>query len=135
MNFKTKNILKFLVYCYINTLILSSLKPDIFPQTKDKTTNWPDPVFEHITIADGLPEYSVFPMLQDRFGYMWFGTQNGLVRYDGYDMTIYQADPDDSLSISSGQIRLIYEDKSGTLRIATDGGLNCFDRATETFKS
>jgi len=97
-------------------------------------TNWPEPVFEHLTIADGLPENSVRCMLQDHLGYMWFGTQNGLVRYDGYNMKVYQTDPNDSLSISDRQIYSIYEDKSKTLWVGTSGGLNKFDRINETFK-
>jgi len=65
---------------------------------------------------------------------MWFGTQDGLVRYDGYSMKVYQTDPDDSLSISNRNIFTIYEDGSGTLWIGTrKGGLNRFNRATETF--
>ncbi len=110
---------------------------NIFLTAQNKNTvpaHWPEPVFEHLTIADGLPENSVFSMLQDRFGYMWLGTQNGLVRYDGYSMKVYTRDPDDTLSISDRTITAIYEDKSGTLWIGTDyGGLNRFDRKTETF--
>lgn len=100
---------------------------------------FPEPIFEHLTVADGLPESSVGCILQDHLGYLWLGTQNGLVKYDGYNMTVYQPDPDDSLSISHRQIQTIYEDKSGTLWIGTGylefGGLNKFDRTTETFTS
>ena len=96
-------------------------------------TNWPEPVFEHLTIADGLPENSVHCMLQDHLGYLWLGTQNGLVKYDGYNMKIYQPDFNDSLSISNRQIMTIYEDKSGILWIGTRGGLNALNRTTETF--
>ena len=128
-----KNILEFLVYCCIFTLILSSINSDILPQGKEKTTNWPEPVFEHLTIADGLPENSVRCILQDHLGYLWFGTQNGLVRYDGYEMYVYQPDLDDSLSISYHQIMTLYEDKTGTLWIGTQKGLNSFNRITETF--
>lgn len=46
--------------------------------------NFPEPKFEHLTIADGLPENSVRCILQDHLGYMWFGTQSGLVKYNGY---------------------------------------------------
>ena len=128
------NIFRYLVNFYITFFILSPLKPGIFPQSIDKTTNWPEPVFEHLTIADGLPENSVRCILQDHLGYMWFGTQNGLVKYDGYTMKVYQPDPDDSLSISDRQIFSIYEDKSGTLWVGTEHeDLNRFDRATETF--
>jgi len=95
---------------------------------------FPEPIFEHLTIEDGLPENSVICVLQDHLGYLWLGTQNGLVRYDGYNMTVYQPDPEDSLSISDRTVRTIYEDKSRTLWIGTDdGGLNRFDRTTETF--
>ncbi len=104
-------------------------------QKKSSTpTNWPEPVFEHLTIANGLPESTIRCILQDHLGYMWFGTQNGLVRYDGYNMKVYQPDPKDSLSISDRQIYALYEDKSGTLWVGTEkGGLNHFDRKTETF--
>jgi signal transduction histidine kinase/ligand-binding sensor domain-containing protein/DNA-binding response OmpR family regulator len=94
------------------------------------------PKFEHITIADGLPglpENSVQVILQDHLGYLWLGTQNGLARYDGYNMTAYQPNPNDFLSISNREIRTIYEDRSGTLWIGTAGGLIRFDRKTETF--
>jgi signal transduction histidine kinase/ligand-binding sensor domain-containing protein/DNA-binding response OmpR family regulator len=95
--------------------------------------------FEHITIEDGLPENSVTCILQDHLGFLWLGTQNGLVKYDGYNMTIYQPNPDDSLSISHHQITTIYEDRSEILWIGTGrdyfGGLNKFDRITESFTS
>ena len=45
------------------------------------TKDFPDPIFEHLTIKDGLPENSVRCILQDHLGYMWFGTQNGLAQY------------------------------------------------------
>ena len=128
-----KNRIGNLIYFCISIIILSLINPDIFPQSKDKITNWPEPVFEHLTVADGLPENSVSCILQDHLGYMWFGTQNGLVRYDGYNMKVFQPDPNDSLSISNRQIQTIYEDKSGSVWIGTTVGLNYFDRATETF--
>ncbi len=74
-------------------ILLSSLSLKIFPQ-KDEIK------FEHITIEDGLPENSVFCILQDHLGYLWLGTQKGLVKYDGYNMTVYQPNPDDTLSIN-----------------------------------
>ena len=131
--FKINHLGNLVLFCIV-TLILSSLTPDILPQSKDKTTNWPEPVFEHFTVAEGLPENSVRCILQDHLGYMWFGTQNGLVRYDGYNMKVYLPEPNDSLSISYRDICSIYEDKSGTLWIGTPhGGLNRFNRAAETF--
>ena len=118
-------------------IILSSLRSNILPQIKDKITNWPEPKFEHITVEDGLPVNNVLCMLQDHLGFMWLGTINGLVKYDGYGMTVYQHDPNNPKSISYNRINVIYEDKSGTLWVGTGegkfGGLNRFNRATETF--
>src|ERR1017187_2018963 len=53
--------------------------------------------FEHLTSADGLSNDSVFSILQDRRGFMWFGTQGGLNRYDGYRITQYHRDPDNQI--------------------------------------
>jgi len=47
------------------------------------------PVFENITVKDGLPENNVTCILHDYLGYLWFGTQNGLVKYDGYSMKVF----------------------------------------------
>lgn len=104
-----------------------------FSQSSNNYVNWPEPMFEHITMAEGLPENSVLCILQDRTGYLWLGTQVGLVRYDGYSMKSYQYDSDDSLSISWGFIKTIYEDKSGTLWIGTSKGFNRFNKGEETF--
>ncbi|MCK7521853.1 MAG: hypothetical protein MZV64_31330 [Ignavibacteriales bacterium] len=63
-----------------------------------------EPRFEHLTVKDGLPENTAKAILQDYLGYMWFGTQDGLVKYDGYDMTIYNWSADSDSSLSSGSI-------------------------------
>ena len=116
------------------TSLAAIYQPLLIAQNKGQFPDpFPQPVFEHLTIADGLPENSVSCILQDHLGFMWFGTQNGLVRYDGYSMKVFQPDPIDSLSISDRHIQTIYEDKSGTIWIGTNVGLNSFDRATETF--
>jgi signal transduction histidine kinase/ligand-binding sensor domain-containing protein/DNA-binding response OmpR family regulator len=132
MLFAVKHHLKYF-YVLFHTALLINIS--LLAQIKNTTpTNFPDPIFEHLTIGDGLPENSVMSILQDHLGYLWLGTQNGLVRYDGYEMKVYQPDPDDSLSLSHPQIWAIYEDKSRTLWIGTpSGGLNRFDRSTETF--
>jgi two-component system, sensor histidine kinase ChiS len=56
---------------------------------------------DHLTLEDGLSQSSGYTILQDHKGYMWFGTQNGLNKYNGYDFTIYRHDPADSSTISS----------------------------------
>jgi len=90
--------------------------------------------FERISLEQGLSQATVWAIMQDSKGFMWFGTADGLNKYDGYSFTIYNHDPRDSTSISDNKIITIYEDKSGTLWIGTDGGgLNKFDRETEKF--
>jgi ligand-binding sensor domain-containing protein len=65
---------------------------------------------------------------------MWFGTQDGLNKYDGYDFTVYKYNALDAHSLSDNFITSIYEDKSGIIWIGTDGGgLNKFNRKTEHF--
>ncbi len=69
--------------------------------------------FERITMQDGLPDSSVTAILQDHLGFLWIGTLNGLVRYDGYDFVTYKPSPDDESSISGRSIRVLYEDSPG----------------------
>lgn len=105
-----------------------------FPQNKE-------PRFEHITIEDGLPENSGTAISQDHLGYMWFGTQRGLAKYDGYKMITYINSKTDPGSISGDHVQCIYEDHLNKIWIGTrpiksaGGGLNRFDRSTEKFIS
>jgi len=92
------------------------------------------PVFESLTIADGLPENTVGSILQDYLGYLWIGTQNGLVKYDGYTMKVFHLERD-SVHILSTMDLVIYEDKDKTLWVGTLGGLNKFNRISESFKT
>ncbi|MCP5089439.1 MAG: PAS domain-containing protein [Gammaproteobacteria bacterium] len=90
--------------------------------------------FRHISSNDGLSQSFVYAILQDRQGYMWFGTQEGLNRFDGFDFTVFAHDPQDPDSISDESVRTIFEDRSGTLWIGTDaGGLSRYDAASQTF--
>lgn len=91
--------------------------------------------FDHISIEQGLSQSSVRAIFQDSRGFMWFGTEDGLNRYDGYTFKIYKPDPDVSNSVSDRWITSILEDKEGYLWIATrQGGLNRYDPRTEEFK-
>lgn len=93
------------------------------------------PYFQRFGSEQGLPQSSVQCVLQDCFGFMWFGTRDGLARYDGYGFTVFRHDPEDSTTLSGSDIRALYEDRSSrTLWIGTrDGGLNRFDRASGKF--
>lgn len=90
--------------------------------------------FEHLSSDDGLSQNTIRAICQDREGFMWFGTNDGLNRYDGSRFVIFRHNPFDSTTLSDNLINVIYEDKAGRLWIGTErGGLNCFDSMTESF--
>lgn len=89
--------------------------------------------FEKLSIEQGLSQSSVLSIYQDHKGFIWFGTYDGLNRYDGYRFRIYRNIANDSTSLSHNFVRDIFEDRSGTLWIGTEGGLNKFDREKENF--
>ncbi|HSG44383.1 MAG TPA: two-component regulator propeller domain-containing protein, partial [Anaerolineales bacterium] len=90
--------------------------------------------FEHINIEQGLSQSSVRVILQDSIGFLWFGTEDGLNRYDGYTFKTFKPDPDALNSISDRFITAIVEDNDGILWIGTrQGGLNRYDPRTEQF--
>lgn len=90
--------------------------------------------FKHLSSDDGLSQNFISSILQDKKGFMWFGTKDGLNRYDGYSFVVYQHDPFDTTTISANYITAFFEDSRGYIWIGTlNGGLNCFDRSTEIF--
>lgn len=90
--------------------------------------------FERVTIDDGLSQNTVAVTYQDRQGFVWIGTSDGLNRYDGHQFTVFRHQVDDEQSISSNIIIAITEDADGYLWIGTGAGLNRFDRKTEQFR-
>lgn len=90
--------------------------------------------FQTLSIEHGLPQVSVTAIHQDNTGFMWFGTQDGLGRFDGYNFKVFHHKKDDPKSLSRDYIDVIREDSAGHLWIGTRGGdLNEFDPLTETF--
>jgi ligand-binding sensor domain-containing protein/serine phosphatase RsbU (regulator of sigma subunit) len=92
-------------------------------------------IFNHLTINDGLSQSSITCILQDKNGFMWFGTQDGLNRYDGYDIKIFKNIPGDSTSLTDNFIFSLIEDQSGTLYVETQSGtFHRYNPGTESFK-
>ena len=81
-------------------------------------------IFSNLSLKDGLSQLSILSIYQDSQGYMWFGTRNGLNKYDGYTFEIFLNQPKDANSLSNNHILSIIEDKRGFLRIGTTEGLN-----------
>lgn len=86
--------------------------------------------FSALTIENGLSQNSVFTVCQDSEGYLWFGTENGLNRYDGYDFKTYYTTLQDSTALSSGRIERVAEDGHKQLWVQTSYGLNRIDLQT-----
>ena len=92
------------------------------------------PYFNTISIENGLPEGFVVNSFQDRLGYLWFGTQNGLVRYDGYKTESYSMPDDEGKPIYTASIMNLFEDKRGTLWAGVmDNGYFKYDRQKNVF--
>ena len=90
--------------------------------------------YESISTAQGLSQGMVFDILQDKEGFIWVATKNGLNRYDGYNFTVYTNDPYNPHSLSSNTILALFEDSKGRLWIGTENaGLNVYDKRTGLF--
>ncbi|MGD8487729.1 MAG: two-component regulator propeller domain-containing protein [Anaerolineae bacterium] len=90
--------------------------------------------FDRISVEQGLSHSTVNCILQDSYGFIWFGTESGLNKYDGYSFTIYKHNPDDPRSLSHNTVWSLFEDAAGVLWVGTyGGGLNRFDRDTGQF--
>ncbi len=90
--------------------------------------------FQHIGSAQGLSQQTVNCIIKDKRGFMWFGTQDGLNKYDGYGMSVYRHNNDDKNSISNNYINCLYEDDEGTIWIGTNGGgLDALNPQTNKF--
>jgi ligand-binding sensor domain-containing protein/signal transduction histidine kinase len=112
---------RFLSFCFVTLSVISySQKPNI--------------KFGHLDINQGLSQNNVMCIMQDMRGFMWFGTRDGLNKYDGYKFTIYRNDPRDNHSISSNFITALAEDSKGNIWVSTrGGGLNRYNREKDQF--
>ena len=90
--------------------------------------------FQHLTIENGLSQNSVLCVEQDRRGFLWFGTEDGLNRYDGYSYKVFRNKPGDPNSLGYNHIASILEDRSGRLWVGTiGGGVSIYNADKENF--
>ena len=108
---RDRMLLRFLFLVLLHLLLPFSL----FPQSKNI-------MFEHYTIEHGLSA-PVTHIAQDKHGFMWFGTMDGLNRFDGINFIVYRNIPGDSNSLPSNIINALYVDEKGKIWVATNGGL------------
>lgn len=113
----------------IMMLMLAIVATPAFPDGKTNSFS-----FDFYSQADGLPNNQVQCIYQDREGWMWIGTSQGLSRFDGYRFVNFIHDTKDTTSLSGELVRVIFEDKQGNLLFGTEnGGLNIFNREKELF--
>jgi len=90
-------------------------------------------LFDHLTVNDGLSDNNILDIMQDHDGFMWFATDNGLNKYDGYKFKVY-SDGDKPGDLISDNIVVVFEDSYGIFWIGTDAsGLSFFDKEKERF--
>ena len=89
--------------------------------------------FTRLSTEDGLSQTMVWQIVQDDQGFMWFGSQYGLNRYDGYKFKVFKHEPGVANSLSGVYIYSLFKDRSGTLWVGCDEFLDKFDPVTETF--
>jgi signal transduction histidine kinase/ligand-binding sensor domain-containing protein/CheY-like chemotaxis protein/AraC-like DNA-binding protein len=90
--------------------------------------------FENFDTSKGISSSTCTTIFQDREGFLWFGTIDGLNKYNGYEFQIYRTILDNPSSISNNRINVITEDNHGRLWVGTDNGLNVFDKNTQRFQ-
>ena len=89
--------------------------------------------FGHLSADDGLHGTAVNSILQDEEGFLWFGTNNGLFKYNGYTFKVYNFEPGNPGSLSHNFINVIYEDKNNEIWIGTVRGINRYDKNKDIF--
>ena len=130
--FRIIEIQTILVFNSMKSFKIILLSIFIFSSSFSQTDEY---IFKQLTDADGLSQSTIFAMIQDREGYLWLGTIDGLNRYDGYEFRVYVNDASNASSISDNFISALYEDSDGFIWVGTvNGYLNYFDRKTEIFE-
>src|SRR5690606_8109700 len=119
------------IYLFSFALFLGTLLQTVYAQ---KLHNIPsDLKFQHFTSVNGLSQRSVADIVQDKKGYIWFGTRDGLNKFDGQKFIIYRHTLVDSNSLSNSNVHAIYEDSYGHLWVGTERGLNKYNPTTDNF--
>ncbi|MBE7174392.1 MAG: response regulator [Williamsia sp.] len=102
--------------------------------TLPATAQQQDINFTSLTTKDGLSSNSINAILKDRYGLMWFGTEDGLDKFDGTNFTVYRHIQGNAASLQANEILSLYEDRNGNLWVGTGGGsLSLYDRKKDRF--
>jgi ligand-binding sensor domain-containing protein/serine phosphatase RsbU (regulator of sigma subunit) len=91
--------------------------------------------FEHISIPDGLSNAQVWDILQDKYGFLWIATSDGLNRYDGYNFKIYKNDPSNKTSLPNNTVSALMIDSDGIMWVGTSSGFSKYDQSNDSFET
>jgi len=119
----------------LNIFLFFTVIFSVFAQEKQSLLYTDQLMFEHLGANEGLMHNSITTILQDAKGFMWFGTSNGLYKYDGYQFLYYSNSPDDNFSLLSNKVTELYEDSNGVIWVGTKSGLCHYNRMEDRFKS
>lgn len=103
--------------------LLLSASPELLPQSIDLK-------YEVYSLEQGLSQSSVRSILRDKKGFLWFGTADGLNRFDGYGFQVFHHDPSDSATLGDDNVWTLAQDSSGIIWIGTERGLHAYDPET-----
>ncbi len=92
-----------------------------------------NPRFEHLTTEHGLSQSTITSICQDDDGFLWFGTYDGLNKYDGYNFTVYRHS-DDGASLNDNAVWSLFKDNNGNVWVGTRDGLNLYDHELDRFR-
>lgn len=121
--------------CKINVFLLCSFLFLLIPAKSSAIDAVNNLNFDFYSQEHGLSNNQIHCILQDKKGWMWFGTSQGVCRFDGYKFTVFKNNVEDSTSLKGNLVRTIFEDSKGQLWVGTEnGGLNKFNREKENFQ-
>ena len=89
--------------------------------------------YRYFDVNDGLSSSNIIAITQDREGFLWIATEDGLNRFDGNSFTVYRNIPNDTSSLISNHVTKVWEDQKGRLWVATFSGLCLYNRTTDQF--
>ena len=98
-------------------------------------TQTPPIQFQHLAGEQGLSHNRAWSFTQDKYGFIWIGTGNGLDRFDGYKVDVYRREPGNKNSLPGNFVRSLFTDSHGTVWIGTQTGLAFYDYHSNSFES
>jgi signal transduction histidine kinase/CheY-like chemotaxis protein/streptogramin lyase len=116
-------------------MLLRWLLPLLLCAGAEAATLAATPVFRRYGVNEGLPSSIVYKLAEDRDGFIWIGTQDGLARYDGVSFRVWRANPDDPASIAGNEVSALYVDRANRVWAGGEGsGVNMLDVRRQRFR-